>query len=166
VRSRFIDAAGRTLSTTDQLGRVTRFTLDKLNRTTKVTDALGGETSCSVPQLQRSGLLLISLVLALEVACSRGPELVVINNSPEIVSNVVVKFTGGEAGIGRVRPGESRRVRIKSRGESNAVMTFADSKGIVHEKLLDVYFEPSYRGSLRVTIGASLDVTWKSDLSP
>src|SRR5207237_1276584 len=122
--------------------------------------------SCPIPQLQRSGLLLISLFFALDVACSRGPELVVVNNSREIVSNVVVKFTGGETGIGRMQPGESRQLRIKSRGESHAVITFADAKGIVHEKLLDVYFEPSYRGSLRITIGANLDVTWASDLSP
>src|SRR5438093_3216230 len=65
---------------------------------------------------------------ALPISCSRGPELVVVNNSREIVSNVVVKFTGGETGIGQMQPGESRRLRIKSRGESHAVITFARSE--------------------------------------
>jgi RHS repeat-associated protein len=45
MRSRFVDAGGRTLSAIDPLGRVTRTVLDKLNRVTSVIDAQGGQTS-------------------------------------------------------------------------------------------------------------------------
>jgi RHS repeat-associated protein len=47
VRSRFLDAGGRTRSTVDPLGRVTQTAVDTLNRVTAVTDALGGQTSFS-----------------------------------------------------------------------------------------------------------------------
>jgi len=47
VRSRFVDAAGRSVTVTDQLGEVARTTFDKLNRVTSVTDPYGGHTTFS-----------------------------------------------------------------------------------------------------------------------
>jgi RHS repeat-associated protein len=47
MRSRFVDAGGRTLSMVDPLGRMSKTVFDKLNQVTSVIDPLGGQTSFS-----------------------------------------------------------------------------------------------------------------------
>ena len=89
----------------------------------------------------------------------------VVNSSSHIISNTVVTFSGGQVSFGVLQPNETRTLPLHPRRKSDAKVTFSDAAGNAHERVLDVYFEPGYRGLLRITINPSLEVTCQNSLS-
>jgi hypothetical protein len=99
-------------------------------------------------------------------ACSRGPDIAVMNRGTAAITDVRFEYSGGSASVGTLAAGETKEWRVSSSGQSPLTLRFRDPSGRPREQLIDVYFEAGYRGKLTVWIDSDFRVTWQGTLRP
>lgn len=105
------------------------------------------------------GLIFLLAGLAMLIACTGSNIIFTISNDTgEVIQSVVVRFTGGEVGLGPLKAGESQDVTIKPTGESHIELEIKMADGKVELRQVDTYFEPSYSGRIKVSLGGGLKV--------
>ena len=101
--------------------------------------------------------IILTLIAAVPVGCSRGPVISITNHSGVRISDVVVSGPRFSQFVGILASGEERRVVVHPRGESPLRLTFK-----VGEQQIDsgsmAYFEDSSMYRIFLTIGADLKV--------
>lgn len=73
------------------------------------------------------------------------------NTGKAPLDSVWLFATGDSAFLGTLAPGQTAETRVRPRGESHLEFTHAMSAGRI---LGDTYFEPGYRGPIRVQLQA------------
>ena len=114
--------------------------------------------------------LLLALFAALlgvgHLACKpsdRGIGVRVKNASTADITNLVLRFTGGNKSSPNLKAGQSFDTKLNPDGSSHLVMEFLDSVGKKHSTNVDVYFERNYHGTILITIEPDSNVRWKDE---
>lgn len=80
-----------------------------------------------------------------------------------MVTNINVKFQGGNVPIPNLNESASVRRPLNVRSESSLSISYYDSKGSLHETNLDTYLEPNSHGNIRLKIDANQTVRMKDE---
>lgn len=93
------------------------------------------------------------LLITSSMVLSQGGITVIVENADDRdIHAVVVQVTGNSYPLGDIAPGSSKTAIVNSTGESNLGIEFADADGRLRRLKAESYFEPRYRGSIRVSI--------------
>ena len=92
----------------------------------------------------------LSGLLAAQV--QSGIRIAVQNTGTSPLTSVVLHVTGASYELGAVAPGESATTRVNPVGESHLEVEFTDNDGHTQRLNAGGYFEPGYRGTIRVVI--------------
>lgn len=98
-------------------------------------------------------LILVVVIVGLIIQFRPGIVVTIENTGTIPLKSVVLHVTGASYELGDIAPGASEKVRVRPTGESHLEIEFTDPDGQV--KRLDEgfgYFEPGYRGTIRVSI--------------
>jgi hypothetical protein len=96
---------------------------------------------------------------------SSGIGVTISNNGFAPISDVVLSFSGGNHQFRVLNSGQTEKVRVRPKGESHLMISFLDSTGMKHSKVIDVYFESGYRGRVEIKINSAYDVSWVSKIT-
>ena len=100
-------------------------------------------------------LLLLTSTLVLS---QRGITVIIENADDREIHSVVVQVTGNSYPLGDIAPGRSNKATVNATGESKLGIDFTDADGHSRRLKAESYFEPRYRGSIRVAIkGGAID---------
>lgn len=98
-------------------------------------------------------VLVIALLVGWMVLQFRsGVRVTVQNTGTGPLRSVVLHVTGASYKLGDIAVGESATMRVKPTGESHLEIEFTDSDGNTQRLDAGGYFEPGYRGTIRVEI--------------
>jgi hypothetical protein len=126
-------------------------------------------SAASMPtQLVTAMIVTTALISTLMlVSCHRNPgiDVVVINQTPNPLTEVRITFTNGVAEAALVPVGQPYTFHIYPNGPSHLNISFSDSAGLKHERPIDTYFESGYAGKITITITAQSEVMWKDEIS-
>lgn len=81
-----------------------------------------------------------------------GVRVTIQNIGDQSLRSVVLHVTGGEFLLGDIAPGSVGTAKVRTTGESGLEIEFTDGKGQPQRLNLGGYFEPGYRGTIRVAI--------------
>ncbi|WP_164103727.1 hypothetical protein [Candidatus Laterigemmans baculatus] len=81
-----------------------------------------------------------------------GVRITVENAGTSPLKSVVLHVTGASYALGDIAVGKSATMRVRPTGESHLEIEFTRSDGETRRLNADCYFEPGYRGSMRVEI--------------
>jgi hypothetical protein len=98
------------------------------------------------------------------LGCSRGTQIIVINQADVPLGDVVVSGSGFSQQVGTIQPNAELRVWVRPRGESGLQVRF-NARGKAVSFGPDGYFEGGGGYVVRVTISPSLAVSVKSELA-
>lgn len=76
----------------------------------------------------------------------------VTNNTDQPIQAVTLKFTGGVTQLGPLKEGERQESTIKPDGESHIELDIYLVGGKVEHRVVDTYFEESYRGKIEILL--------------
>lgn len=85
------------------------------------------------------------------------------NASGSAVTNINVKFKGGNLTIASLNDLGNIRRPFNVQSESSLSISFYDAKGLLYETNLDTYLEPSYCGYVRLKIDRNRRVQMKDE---
>jgi hypothetical protein len=88
------------------------------------------------------------------------------NASHKPLSNIIIKFSGGESRLETLPINADRVLIVNVRGESGLSVLFTDEYGARHEGRLNVYLEPGYKGHIDVSISPQYNLIWKDFVFP
>ncbi|MCC9609583.1 hypothetical protein LOC68_04490 [Blastopirellula sp. JC732] len=97
-------------------------------------------------------ILFFLLIGALWVLFSPGIRVTVQNVGTTPMQDVVLHVTGNDYPLGDLPPGATARARVNSTGESGLEIEYVDPNGDLQRLNAGGYFEPGYRGTIRVKI--------------
>jgi len=109
--------------------------------------------------------VILALIAAVPVGCSRGPVISITNRSGVRISDVVVsgpKFS--QFVVGTLASGEERRVVVHPHGESSLRLTFKVGEQQIDSGSME-YFEDSSMYRIFLTVGANLKVVSSSSIT-
>ena len=87
------------------------------------------------------------------------------NDSPNILKNIDISYTGGSILIDKLEPHTSfSSKRVNPDGESHLILKWVDKDGKENQNIINVYFEPDYRGTIRITIDPDGKVSWDNHI--
>jgi hypothetical protein len=109
-------------------------------------------------------LVLIS-VIWLILSGQHKVKVTLTNQTNETLHNSSLAYTGGELKLDTLAGQESHVFQIMPTSETDLTLRYFDSSGIEHSKLIDVYIEPGYQGSLVIYINSD-NVQWVSNINP
>src|SRR5207244_1731907 len=95
----------------------------------------------------------VGVLIIAASACSRRQTVVVINDAENALTEVKVTYRGGETLFSTLEAHSRREGKMRTYGESHAVLNFRDWSGIEHRAPIDVYFESGYSGALTIRVG-------------
>src|SRR5262245_3190795 len=100
--------------------------------------------------------------LLMLAGCSRGPEVIIVNESNVILSNVVASGSGFAKHVGSIAAGTEEKFRVRPSGESGLRLQF-DANGRHIDSGAEGFFE---NGRYRVTanVSSNLNVSVTSNL--
>lgn len=99
------------------------------------------------------------------ISCgSSGIVVSVTNETGGVISDLHIAFAGGEKHKPILGLSETFKVKVQPKSESGLSLEFTDGSGKKHQCLVDVYFEPSYKGTVSVRIGPDGEVKWKDQI--
>ena len=97
--------------------------------------------------------ILLLLVLGLVLTLFRsGIHVTIQNTGSEPLRAVVLFVTGNSYNLGDIAPGGTAEATVHPTGESNLEIRFTDPDGQARRLDAGGYFEPGYRGTIRVSI--------------
>jgi hypothetical protein len=94
--------------------------------------------------LVAGGLVLLKL--------RQGIQVTIENSGNRPLQSVSLRVTGGEFPLGEIAPGKTATKNVRSTGESCLEIEFIDDQGQKQRLTAGGYFEPGYRGTIRVSI--------------
>jgi hypothetical protein len=106
-------------------------------------------------------LIFCAVVCVLSPGCSRGTQLIVINQSDVPLSDLQVSGSGFSEQVGTIAPHAQIKVFIHSRGESGLQVRFSANGKLVSFGP-EGYFEPGY--VVTAIVSPKLSVSVKSEL--
>lgn len=107
------------------------------------------------------------LILAALLAVTRfrtGIRVTLTNTGSAPLKSVVLHVTGSSHPLGDIAPGSAGKTTVKPASESHLEIEFADAEGQVHRLDAGGYFEPGYRGRIRMSINDGAIDTNKRDI--
>jgi hypothetical protein len=90
--------------------------------------------------------------LEVSVKFFSGVRVEVINRDSLAMRHVSVEVTGASYPIGDIRPGSSKSVKVRPRGESAVTIKYTDTPAKQHRIYIDTYIENGYFGYIKVQI--------------
>jgi hypothetical protein len=111
-------------------------------------------------------LIILGLVVAgIFLNDPKGVQVTVVNQGQNPITDVRLTFTGGSHDIGDLPPNEPVQFNLEPSGESSVTVSFSDSLGNSQSRLVDVYVEPGYDGTLLIFIDGDIgEVAWEADI--
>ena len=100
-------------------------------------------------------LICLVLIVTASLLVSRfqaGIRVTITNAGTTPLKSVVLHVTGSSHSLGDIEPSSSKRAVVKPTSESHLEIEFVDAEGKVHRLDAGGYFEPGYRGKIRVSI--------------
>jgi hypothetical protein len=107
--------------------------------------------------------LLISIGYLGHCYLTQGIYFSIRNDTPNVLTNIRVTYTGGVVRIAELEPNASYGRHIDPSSESDLELAWFDSSGVEQFHKVDVYLEPNYRGNLAVTVEAHNRISWKDE---
>lgn len=93
-----------------------------------------------------------------------GITIIIKNTSTSQLDEIIIEFTGGKELIADLEPGQTIKKRIHPNGESSLTVTYTYGEQ-TYRKKVDVYFEPGYKGKIRLVIGKDGELSISSQIS-
>jgi hypothetical protein len=75
------------------------------------------------------------------------------NNTSNLLTDVRISYRYGELTAGTIKPGAEASWKIRCSGESDVILEYRNSLGVLITKADNTYIEHNYRGSLDLHIG-------------
>ena len=97
-------------------------------------------------------LLVAVLIGILAFQLRSGIRVTIENTGTTTLESVVLHVTGASYNMGDIVPGASATARVSPTSESHLEIEFTDADGKVQRLDAGGYFEPGYRGTIRVSI--------------
>lgn len=135
---------------------------------------MGLPSDCELAVLQQSeavkktvfALPYLAVVIMLGLtACSRKPEVTVLNNSGMMITYVVIYGSGFTEKLGDIRPGGSANVEVSPTSDSGLRLAF-DANGSRHSPPEDGYLEASPYYRVTATIAPDFSVKVETRTKP
>jgi hypothetical protein len=98
------------------------------------------------------GLLLGGLAAAVLFRSQAGVRVIVQSSGSQALRGVVLHVTGASYVLGDIPPVSSCEVTVHPTGESHLEISCTDAAGQTQQLDAGGYFEPGYRGTIRVSI--------------
>jgi hypothetical protein len=98
-------------------------------------------------------------------ACSRVPEVTVLNNSGVMITDVVISGSGFTEKLGDIRAGGSANIQVSPTSESGLRLAF-DANGTRHNPPEDGYLEASPHYRVTATVAPDFTVKVESNIKP
>lgn len=98
------------------------------------------------------GTVAVACFVFVLTGCAPQVKVSVMNSTEQPLRQMQIHYTGGMAHVGDVPARQQRSVEIRPGGESSVVLRYVDAAGVEHSKDLDVYLEPSYKGTIAVQV--------------
>lgn len=98
------------------------------------------------------GVVTFAVIMALALQRTSGIRVSVENTGTSPLNQVVLHVTGASYNVGDVAPGSSAAARVRPSSESHLEIEYVDDDGNVQRLNAGGYFEPGYRGTIRVSV--------------
>ena len=89
-----------------------------------------------------------------------GVSVKLLNRSAAPISEIHIKYRGGEFYIPRLKAGSKVSRNLVPMGATDIQLYYLDAKGMKHSKQIDVYLEHGYVGSITITIQPDGTIVW------
>ena len=106
---------------------------------------------------------LLPLLLLATVSCSRHPQVTVVNESADPLTNLVVSGSGFSEPIGSLAPGAQTIVEVRPSSDTGLSLTF-EAKGTKYAPPADGYFEASGLYRVKATVKPDFAVKVESEI--
>ncbi|MBN1435727.1 MAG: hypothetical protein JW936_01515 [Sedimentisphaerales bacterium] len=119
-------------------------------------------TGCLIAVTLSTAALVLAIVWILSLFAPFT--VTIINNRPEPINNLLVKYTGGQEQCSRLAPGTEIEFTIEYQGDSHIELECSDEEGITHYYLVDIYLTSSYSGHLDITLENNDTISWNGNI--
>ena len=102
----------------------------------------------------------------LQKAFEFGDVVVIANNGNRPISNIVLRFQGGQCSLDQIPQKNKRSLLVNVAGASDLFLTFKDSSGKQHKTPIDIYIEPFWQGSVNIQIGDNGETKFQNWMRP
>lgn len=104
------------------------------------------------------------LTIAILLLWPKGIKVNIKNVGSEQINGIELSYTGGVKNIEFLDPDNKISFFIKPRSDSHLEIIFTDLDGIIHFKIIDVYFKRNYNGYVNINIDESNNVIWEDHI--
>jgi len=102
-----------------------------------------------------------ALVLSIVAVTSVGPQVVLLNECGELVSDIQLEYDGGSSAVKALSNKETVSLNIYPSEESGLRIRFLDAKGVVQSRALACYFEPQNASTIQIRFSPNNEVFWR-----